>query len=530
MLRWLVLLAVYVNSTRESGITFTQKASKTGHKYLIESTTGGVAMFDYDNDGWLDLYFTNGAELKAPMAKGAQPVKTSAAYHNRLYRNKGDGTFEDVTAKAGVAGEGYGMGVAVGDYDNDGDTDLYVTAFRRNQLYRNNGDGTFTDVTAKAGTPGGGWSSSAAFLDADNDGRLDLFVTRYVQWDFEPDLWCGARQPGYRSYCHPDQFQPIAHVLYRNKGDGTFEDVSAKSGIAAAPGKGLGVAIADFNRDGRVDIAVANDSFPQQLFVNRGGRFEEIGFDAGVAYDDDGNTFGGMGVDFQDYDNDGWPDLMVNALSVQRYALYRNRKGSFEYYSALTGIASLTRLNSGWGMKLVDYDNDGWRDVIVAQGHVMDNIQLTQPQSSYKEPLKLLRNVEGKRFAEQAAFKEPLAARGAAFGDLNNDGYPEIAVNCLDGAAVVYRHEGGPNAWVGLKLVGRKSNRDAIGAVIRAGDYTAMVSATGSYLAANDRRVVIGLGEAKQAPAMEITWPSGVKQTVTDLPLRRYTEITEAAP
>ncbi|MBI3683733.1 MAG: CRTAC1 family protein [Acidobacteria bacterium] len=529
---------VFVDVTARWRVVFRHQASKTWRKYLIESTTGGVAMLDYDNDGRLDLYFVNGAELKDPMRAGAQPEKTNPGYWNRLFRNRGDGTFEDVTEQAGVKGAGYGMGVATGDYDNDGDTDLYVTAYPRNTLYRNNGDGTFTNVTEQAGVAGGGWSTSAAFVDIDHDGLLDLVVVRYVNWDFEPDIWCGARTPNLRSYCHPDQFQPIHHLVYRNKGGGEFEDVTARSGFLKAPGKGLGIAIHDFDRDGRIDIAVANDSVPQQLFHNLGGGvFREMGFDAGIAYDDDGNTYGGMGIDFEDYDNDGWPDLVINALASQRYAMYRNRKGSFEYISAQTGVGPATWLNSGWGMKFFDYDNDGWKDLVVAQGHVMDNIHLTQPRISYLEPLKLLRNIKGKFFDVSAQagppFQKPLAARGAAVGDLDNDGLLDIAVACLDGAPVVIRNAGGnANHWIGLHLIGTASNRDGIGARIRlvtAGglEQHRIVSAASSYLAANDKRAHFGLGADARVKLIEIQWPSGRTQTLEDVSADRYLRVKE---
>ena len=302
------------NIAATSGVSYRNQASKTSEKYLLESMGGGVALFDADGDGLLDIYFVNGAPLKPGMRRGELPAKQDEVFSNRLYRNKGDGTFDDVTKKAGVAGQGFGMGVAVGDFDNDGFEDLYVTNFGRNILFRNRRDGTFADVTSKAGVAASGWSTGAGFIDYDRDGNLDLFVVRYVQWDFEPNPWCGGRAPGQRAYCHPDQFEPVTHILYRNRGDGTFEDVSKVSGISASPGKGLGVAFNDFDRDGWPDILVANDSAPQQLFRNKhDGTFEEIALGAGVAYDEDGNTFAGMGIDFADYNNDGWPDVFVNA-------------------------------------------------------------------------------------------------------------------------------------------------------------------------------------------------------------------------
>ncbi|MGH9672258.1 MAG: FG-GAP repeat domain-containing protein, partial [Bryobacteraceae bacterium] len=352
LLAWTMLLAsalpVFEDVTARTSIGFRHNSSKTTRKYLIESVSGGVAMLDYDGDGRLDLYFVNGAALLDPMKAGAVPDKAAPQFWNRLYRNQGGGTFRDETETAGVRGRGYGMGAATGDYDNDGRTDLYVTNFGANILYRNKGDGTFEDVTSKAGVAAGGWSSSAAWVDYDHDGRLDLIVARYVQWDFEPDAWCGARVEGRRSYCHPDRFSPVTHIVYRNRGDGTFEDATRAAGWGAAAGKGLGIALADYDRDGRIDVAVANDSWPQQLFRNLGGgRFEETALNAGVAYDDDGRTYAGMGIDFADYDNDGWPDLFVNALAMQRYALYRNNRGLFEYASNSAGVAAITQLHSG---------------------------------------------------------------------------------------------------------------------------------------------------------------------------------------
>ena len=526
--------APFEDVTAASRVDFHHRASRTSRKYLIESMTGGVAMIDYDGDGRLDLYFVNGAELKDPMKAGAVPVKTDERYWNRLYRNQGDGTFRDVTKAAGVAGHGYGMGAAVGDFDNDGRPDLYVTAYGGNTLYRNRGDGTFEDVTARAGVAGGGWSTSAAWVDLDQDGRLDLVVARYLKWDFEPDLWCGSRQEGQRSYCHPDRFQPVTYLVYRNRGDGTFEDVTAKAGWSRAPGKGLGIAIGDYDRDGRVDIAVANDSAPQQLFHNLGGgRFEETGLAAGMAYDEDGRTFAGMGIDFADYDNDGWPDLFVNALSLQRYALYRNRKGVFEYASGESQVGAITRLNSGWGARFLDYDNDGWKDLFVAQGHVMDNISVTQPSLQYREAPLVMRNVAGKFRSVASGIDKPLAARGAAFGDLDNDGWIDVVVNCNDGPPVILRNRGGSgNHWLTVVTTGTRSNRDGIGAQLRVVtedglEQHAMVSPAGSYLSASDRRAHFGLGGHRTAKLVEIVWPSGVKQTMQNVQADQILRVVE---
>ena len=536
----------FVDETTRSGVRFETENSKTSEKYLMEAMVGGVAMLDFDADGLLDLFLMNGAALADPMPEGARPDKSEPRYWNRLYRNQGDGTFTDVTEKAGVAGHSYGMGAVAGDYDNDGHADLYVTNYGNNILYHNNGDGTFSDVTEQAGVAGGGWSASAAFLDYDRDGHLDLFVARYVVWDFPLSPFCGDPRPGYRAYCHPDRFRPIAHLLYRNQGDGTFADVSRPSGVGASPGKGLGVAVHDFDRDGWPDIFVANDSFPQQLFRNNGdGTFTETALRRGLAYDENGKTFAGMGADFGDYDNDGWPDIFVNALAEQRYALFRNDGGWFEYASGPTEVARITSLHSGWGTKFVDFDNDGWKDLMVGQGHVMDNIELTQPFPRYLEPLLLMRNLGG-RFedvSQQAgpAFQVPLAARGAAFGDLNNDGRPDIVVSILDGPAMVLRNASPQeNHWLLVNTVGRRSNRDGIGAALRlvsgsGREQRAFVSTAGSYLSCNDKRAHFGLGRERTIRLLEITWPSGVVQRLEGVQPNqiltvREPERTESAP
>ncbi|MBM3811435.1 MAG: CRTAC1 family protein [Acidimicrobiia bacterium] len=533
---WLTLLLaaalpIFQDVTPESGIGFRHDKSPTTRKYLIESVTGGVAMIDYDSDGRLDLYFVNGAALTDPMNPSQSPDKSSPKFWNRLYRNMGGFRFEDVTEKAGLRGRGYGMGAAAGDYDSDGRVDLYVTNFGANILYRNRGDGTLEDVTEKAGVKAGGWSTSAAWADFDSDGYLDLIVARYVKWDFQPDIWCGSRQEGYRSYCHPDQFQPITHILYRNRGDGSFEDVTEKSGWRQSPGKGLGIALNDFDRDGKIDIVVANDSFPQQLFRNLGGgRFREMGLEAGIAYDEDGRVFGGMGVDFADYDNDGWPDIFINALAMQRYALFRNLKGLFEYASPTTNVGRITRMRSGWGTKFIDYDNDGWRDLFVAQGHVMDNIQLTQPSLTYLEPPLLMRNAAGK-FEDVSStsgeiFSRPLAARGAAFGDLDNDGWIDIVINCNNGSPVILRNRGGnANHWLTIDAAGVTGTRVRI--VGEDGrEQRAILNTTGSYLSANDPRVHFGLGAAATAKLVEVEWPNGVVTRRENVPANQILPIS----
>ncbi len=531
-------LPTFADVTARSGVKFKNEASLTSQKYLLESMCGGVAMLDYDGDGWLDLFFVNGAVIEDPMHGGKMPDKSDPRYWNRLYHNNRDGTFTDVTQTAGVRGHSYGMGAAVGDFDNDGRPDLYVTNFGGNILYHNNGDGTFTDVTEKAGVAASGWSTSACWVDYDRDGKLDLIVARYLDWSFEKNIWCGAHKPGYRAYCHPDQFAPVSHVLFHNNGDGTFTDVSKVSRIGLSPGKGLGIAINDLDLDGWPDILIANDSFPQQLFRNNhDGTFTEIGLKSGVAYDEDGGTFAGMGVDFEDYDNDGLPDVFVDALGNQKYALFHNAKGSFEYVSSPSGVGGITMQHSGWGAKFFDYDNDGWKDLFVGQGHVMDNIELTQPSLKYTEPFLLMRNTGGKfqDVTRQSgeAMLAPRAARGVAFGDLDNDGCIDLVVNCNNQAPVILRNQGGNgNHWLSINTVGTASNRDGIGARIRlvgesGAQQFAMVSTASSYLSANDKRAHFGLGKDKTARLIEITWPSGRVQKLENVKADQILSVTE---
>jgi len=515
----------FIDATATSGIDFSFSASKTPAKYLIEAMGGGVAMLDADGDGRLDLFFVNGAALRNGMMAADAPDKSEARYWNRLYRNQGDGSFEDITEKAGLRGKGYGQGVAVGDCDNDGKADLFVTNLGANLLYRNQGGGIFADITAKAGVTGSGWSTSTGFIDFDRDGLLDLFVARYLDWDFAKNKHCGG-EGELRAYCHPNEFKPATHLLYRNLGGCRFEDVSAKAGLLKSPGKGLGVAFDDVDRDGWPDIFVANDSFPQQLFRNQhDGTFEEIALTSGVAYDDDGKVFAGMGIGVADYDNDGWPDLFVNALANQGYALFRNAKGLFDYVSASTGLATISKLHSGWGARFLDFDNDGWKDIFVAQGHVMDNIEMTQPGIRYLETPLLLRNVNGKLVDVSseagAPFAKAMAGRGAALGDLNNDGAVDVVVSANDGKPRIFQNARSDRGWLTVDTVGTKSNRDGIGASIRivgasGREQFGFVSTAGSYLAAHDKRVHFGLGNDRTVKLMEIRWPSGLVQTWKD--------------
>jgi hypothetical protein len=529
---------VFSDVTQKLGVSFEYKPSHTSRKYLLETMGPGVAVFDYDNDGRLDIFVVNGAPIADPTPKKAIPAKAGPETWNRLYHQKPDRTFEDVTQKAGLQGAGYGMGVAVGDYDNDGFEDLYVTAYGLNRLYHNRGDGTFADVTPNAGVSGGGWSTSAAWVDLDGDGYLDLIVLRYLEWDFD-DVWCGEHKEGFRAYCHPDFFKPTAPLVYHNNKDGTFTEVSQKVGLAK-PGKGLGIAIADYDRDGHVDVFVANDSMAEFLYHNKGdGTFEEVGLASQVAVDIDGRTFAGMGVDFADYNNDGLPDIVVTNLANQRYALYQNAgDGSFTYATSATGLGQMTVSHSGWGVRLFDYDNDGWKDLLIAQGHDLDTIELTYPNLRYREPMLLARNT-GKTFIDVSAqsgdvFRRPWVARGMAIGDLDNDGRLDAIVTTNDGPLhILHNQARDSNHWLLLKLTGHRSNRDAIGAEVAittaSGSQCATVSTASSYLSSSDKRVHVGLGKEKIAQKIEIRWPSGIRQTVKDAPADQILEINEPA-
>ncbi|HWZ53009.1 MAG TPA: CRTAC1 family protein [Granulicella sp.] len=533
----------FVDTTEASGVHFQGVASHTSKKYLIETMGSGAAVFDYDNDGLLDIFLVNGAPIADPTAKGTIPQKSGPQDWNRLYHQKKDGTFEDVTERAGLKGVGYGMGVAVGDYDNDGYEDLYVTAYGGNRLYHNNGNGTFTDVTESSGTGGGGWSTSAAWIDLDNDGLLDLVVLRYVQWDWD-DVWCGEHREGYRAYCHPDIFPAITPLVYHNDGGGHFTEVSEKTGISV-PGKGLGIAIADFDRDGKVDFAVANDSMLEFLYHNKGdGTFEEVGLTAEIAVDGDGKTYAGMGIDFADYNNDGLPGLIITNLANQKYALYKNNgDGSFTYDTYMAGMAGITLLHSGWGIHFLDYDNDGLKDLLVAQGHDSDNVELNSPQIHYKEPMLLVRNT-GHGFVDVSAisgdvFQQRWVSRGMAVGDLDNDGRIDAVVATNGGPAHILHNETvTANHWLTLNLVGHRSNRDAIGAEIKLttskGTQLVTVSTAGGYLSSNDKRAHFGLGGDSVAKEIEIHWPSGIVQKLEDVKgdqvLKVDEPVTAAAP
>jgi hypothetical protein len=518
--------AHFVDITDKAGVHFLHQAPHTSRKYLIETMGSGVALFDCDNDGRLDLYLVNGAPFSDPEPKGSTPQKTGPQYWNRMYRQKPDGTFEDITGKSGLQGVGYGMGVAVADYDNDGYEDLFVTAYGGNRLYHNNGDCTFTDVTEKAGVAGNGWSTSAAWLDLDNDGLLDLVVARYVTWDWE-DVWCGEHREGYRAYCHPDVFQPIAMLVYHNDGKGHFTEVSHKLGLDK-PAKALGIAISDYDRDGRIDLFIANDSMAEFLFRQKtDGTFEEVGLESGAAVNAEGQSYAGMGVDFADYENNGWPGIVVTDLANQRYASYRNnRDGTFDYASNENDIGAITLFHSGWSLRFIDYDNDGWKDLLVAQGHDLDTIELTAPNLHYREPILLMRNT-GKKFADISSisgevFKDAWVGRGMAIGDIDNDGRIDAVVTTNGGPAHILRNETvTANHWITLHLTGHKSNRDGIGAVVKLttkqGSQWVTATTSSGYLSASDPRVHFGLGDSLKADSIEIRWPSGIVQTLTNI-------------
>ncbi len=529
------------NVAARAGINFTLRNAASPQKYLVETMTGGVAAFDYNNDGHTDIYFVNGAALPALR-------KTSPEYWNRLFRNNGDGTFTDVTTEAKVAGEGYAMGVAAADYDNDGDQDMFVTGVNQNILFRNEGDGRFSDVTARARLAGGErrWSVAAAWLDYDNDGQLDLFVVNYVNWRHGIDPVCGDPGKDLRTYCHPDRYDGLPNQLFRNNGDGTFTDVSEPSGIAAQIGKGMGVAIADYDNDGFIDIFVANDTLPNFLFHNNGrGGFEEVALRAGVAFNDRGRPVSGMGVDFRDYDNDGQPDLIVSALEGETFPLFRNAsKGFFLDETWASGLGSATIKRSGWGLGLFDFNNDGFKDLLTVNAHVNDQIEKLNGQA-YRQPLGVFANIGKGMFTDLSAlagasFQYRQARRGCAFSDFNHDGLIDVVTTSLNEPAELLLNESAlapgtaaTHHWLSLQLVGKRGNRDSIGAMIR------LVSAEGrtqfnhvttsvGYSSSSDNRVHFGLGRESSIKLLEIRWPGGSIQRISEVSVDRVIKIVES--
>jgi hypothetical protein len=520
-------------SSSQTGIRWTHVNGKSPQRYLPETTGAGCAFLDYDNDGWIDIYLVNSGKCDF--------YNPNPALRNALYRNNRDGTFTDVTEKAGVAAGGYGQGVAVGDYDGDGFPDLYVTQYGRSILYHNNGDGTFTDVTEKAGVAAPGWSSSAVWFDYDNDGRLDLFVCRFVDFDKAKNKPCEAGPHGKPGYCIPRLYDPMASWLFHNNGDGSFTDESKSSGIANHLGKAWGGVAADLNNDGLLDLFVANDTTPNFLFMNRGkGKFEETATPGGVAYSAEGRARSGMGVDAVDFNQDGWVDLFVANIDHERYSIYQNNHDeTFDDKAGATGIGLATHLMSGWGLKFFDYDNDGLLDLFLANGNPDDNIEeLTNGQVTFREPLMLFHN-NGKSFQNVSAdsgpvFAKSISARGMAVGDFNNDGALDVLVSVNDSAPLLLRNNvGSKNNWLGIKLVGKNANTDAIGARItyQAGDLRAsrIKAAGGSYLSSHDPRLVLGIEQRPKLDWLEVKWPSPSKLTekFTDLPINRYITLVE---
>jgi hypothetical protein len=489
---------------------------------------GGVALLDYDNDGLLDLFLVNSGRIQEPAKPPVSFFRSESGCWNRLYRQNRDGSFTDVTKAAGLAAAGnnnYGMGVATGDYDNDGFTDLFVTSYGRNVLYRNNGDGTFSDVTARAGVAGQGWYASAGWFDYDKDGRLDLFVTAYLDWDIVDTIVCGTR---FSIYCRPDKFAGVPSVLYHNEGNGVFRDVSRESGISGLKGKGLGVAFNDINDDGFPEIFVANDGIEQFFWHNNGnGTFTNRALEAGVAFCDNGKAYSGMGVDFSDYDNDGRPDIVVTNLATEIYALYHNEgEGVFTYSSLQTRLAALTANSSGWGVGWRDFDNDGWKDLFAAQSHVMDNIELVDPARRYKEPPLLARNVHQKLERVAIPGAAAVVGRGAAFGDLNGDGFMDVVMTVLGERPVSFLGRPNGNHWLGVSLTGTRSSRDAFGAKVIVNGQHGYVNSAGSYLSASDKRLYFGLGAKRQA-RVEIRWPSGAHQVLEDVAADQVLNVKE---
>ncbi|MGA9732931.1 MAG: CRTAC1 family protein, partial [Candidatus Acidiferrales bacterium] len=476
----------------------------------------------------LDIFLVNSGHLSNPMHPPETFDRHDPRNWNRLYRQNPDGSFTDVTKEAGLTNAGdanYGMGVAVGDYDNDGFPDLYITNYGKNILYHNNGDGTFTDVTAKAGVEGGGWSCSAGFFDYDNDGHLDLFVTRYMLWDTQHSKICGNE---WQTYCPPAEFPQTTSILYRNRGDGTFEDVSQHSGIAALKGRALGVCFADYDDDGFTDIFVSNDGMRQFLFHNNGdGTFTERALEAGAALTADGKPLSGMGTVFQDYDNDGRPDILITVLPREVYALFHNDgNGLFSYRSLQAGLGVLTAASSGWGVGLEDFDNDGWKDLFVAQSHVLDNVEEIDHMLHYKEPPLLALNHAGRFERADSGVTAAIAGRGAAFGDINNDGYQDVVVTALGGEPLVLYGHPSTGHWLSIALRGTRSNRDGLGARVQVNGQTRFATTAGSYISASDKRLHFGLGDAETAK-LEIRWPSGTHQVLENVKSNQFLEVRE---
>jgi enediyne biosynthesis protein E4 len=526
----------FENTIDASKIDFVLKNSVSPQHYSIETMTGGVALFDYNNDGLLDIFFTNGAEI--PSLK-----KSAPSFFNRLFHNNGDGTFTDVTEKAGLAGVGYSMGVAAGDYDNDGFVDLYVAGFNRNQLFHNNGDGTFTDVTEEAGVSGAvpergkPWSVAAGWIDYNNDGLLDLFVVNYLDYSISTAHRCET--DNIVDYCSPNEYRGTPNILYRNNGDGTFTDVSRQSHVSRYVGKGMGVAFADYDDDGFTDIFVSNDTFPNFLLHNNGdGTFTDVALLAGVAYNENGKTVAGMGTDFRDIDNDGRPDIFQAAMFGDTFPIYRNLgDGQFEDVSDRTGLAAMTVHFTAWGVGIFDFDNDGKKDIFAAGSAILDN-SMEVNHKPYPLPNGLYCNLGNMMFKDVssevgASFSVPAAHRGAAFGDLNNDGKIDIVVTVLNGEPeLLMNRTPNDNHWIILKLVGVADNRDGLGTRVKITtssgiQYNQATTAVG-YNSSSDKRVYFGLGDATVVERIELAWPTGVKQVLEGVAADQILTVVES--
>jgi enediyne biosynthesis protein E4 len=513
---------------KASGITWVHNNAHSPERYLPETVGAGCAFFDYDNDGWMDIYLVN---------SGASDFYTpTAPLKNALYHNNHDGTFTDVTDKTGVAGGSFGMGVAIADYDGDGWQDLYVTSYGRNILYHNNGNETFTDVTDKAGVAAPGWSTCAVWFDYDKDGKLDLFVSSFVRYDKSQNILCTDENMSRRYYCVPRVFKPTPSHLFHNNGNGTFNDVSRESGIADFPGKSFGAVATDVNNDGLMDLFVANDTMPNFLFVNKGGgKFEESGLAAGIGFSEAGKPRSGMGVDATDYDGDGWQDLFVANIDQEFFSLYHNQK-DLTFTDEPGEIGPATQLLSGWGLRFFDYDNDGDPDLFLVNGHPDDFIDMRVSRVTYKEPLLMFENT-GKAFQNVSAqsgavFAKQFSGRGMAVGDFDNDGDLDVLVSNNGAAPLLLRNMGGNrNSWLGLQLVATRSNPAAVGVVItwQAGGVkrSRLKTSGGSYLASHDPREVLGLGSATKIDGVEIRWPSGRLDKLTNLPINSYIKVVE---
>ncbi len=519
----------FVDIASQAGITFKHENGASSEKLMPETFGSGVGWIDYDNDGWIDLVFPNGADL----------AHSKPSPGNALFRNLGNGKFANVTAKAGVAGRGlFATGVAVGDYDNDGFQDLFVTGYGGTQLFHNNGNGTFTDMTEKAGVAAGGWSSSTGWLDYDRDGYLDLYVVRYLDYDIKNAPYCGFNRQGYRMYCDPQQFDGVPDLLFHNNHDGTFTDVSRQAGISNRSGKGLGVSLGDLDQDGFTDIFVTNDGIRNFLYRNKGdGTFLDVAYEACVGFDPHGKPMAGMGTEIADYDEDGNPDIFMTAFSREYNTLFRNLgKLVFEDVTINAGLES-GFLTLAFGTKLFDYDNDGDLDIYATNGHVTDNVELYDAELSYRQKDLLYENVTGSfvDVSSQAgpAFQIKHVGRGAATGDFDNDGDLDIVVADCGGPPLLMRNDGGNrNGWIGIQARGKESNRFGVGSKVRvtSAGRTRLreINSSGSYLSSSDIRLFFGLGSETKAERIEIEWPSGKKQMLENVPARQMLQLDES--